>query len=901
MRITESSSFPIISTDSSSFLEGEPSGDARLQYAIRRYHEARNLFPDSYDLKFIGHKIAIKEGDMTQAEQYFDELRRQFPDHEPLKEYLVEITNSVRHQTTDDNFMGFLEVDPKSTFINSTTKNCAFFLRLPARTQREILVHSAVRHEMSNKLVDACRLYVLLLKAYPDTATYFGVHAAQLAIECEAQNQPLSEYNSYRKLFGWDYLSIPVSTPTNYPQNVDVVYSELKLWLERAQGFYIASKDWKKLFEISLTVMDSTGYLVFPSSPRISLESFFEDPSQLYVKLFNLLNQKPVTFLTQETTQHSFCISIGIACFVHCCHEFYKLVSGSKNMSSEGKRNCLIPIWIEKVNTETVPTPPPSSIKTPTITTPIKGSTSNAHHLLHDDYDEVIDSRVSKKRRVSFLLTEDSSDRDKRVDYAHITENMNTEKHEVSRGKNVMNVRNLLTNDEDYKDYKNYEDIQSELWQDSFNLTITIVCDATVYLERALGCWDDLELMFRRGGNEPQNLDKDLDKEVNRQLKAWNLPLDVSNAVMLTRADCELTKGNISMALNNYREITSRISRAWGEYRTKESQKDHLKSLNDDILDQTFMDESSIKELSPLLLTFRVIYSISVLYRAIGLWAQAKVELCIILATVPFTPVDKDHFEKDDLYISNTKRNINFNEKYKHQRFKLMEVNQEGLVIRVIKELMACFEDELDKVEDPLMDKTIGNIIILSQFGWPYWHDRVLSQVIFPKIKSRGGLKYPDLLKFMYNVEILGEILELHRTSPDLEFSLNPVSENDPTPASTTLSIKILENRIENPIEIHINEIMVKFFRARLKDETYSNTNNTNLFNSMPQQEGYEIIETSTSDAQISKTISKSWKMNVSAINNKDNTESFSNQVRINNNKANIFYNCENMDEKEGL
>ncbi|RHZ51269.1 hypothetical protein Glove_481g97 [Diversispora epigaea] len=867
-------------------LEGEPSGDARLQYAIRRYHEARSLFPDSYDLKFIGHKIAIKEGDMTQAEQYFDELRRQFPDHEPLKEYLVEITNSVRHQTTDDNFMGFLEVGPKSTFINSTTKNCAFFLRLPARTQREILVHSAVRHEMSNKLVDACRLYVLLLKAYPDTATYFGVHAAQLAIECETQNQPLSEYNSYRKLFvedilsvilrkkiivhkeslpsdlkvynKQDYLSIPVSTPTNYPQNVDVVYSELKLWLERAQGFYIASKDWRKLFEISLTVMDSTGYLVFPSSPRISLESFFEDPLQLYVKLFNLLNQKPVTFLTQETTQHSFCISIGIACFVHCCHEFYKLVSGSKSMPSEGKRNCLIPVWIEKVNTETAPPPPTSSsIKTPTITTPIIGSTSNAHHLSHDD----IDPRVNKKRRLSFILTEDSSDSDKPVDNA-----------EVNRGKNVMNVRNLLINDRVVE------------WQDSFNLTIKIVCNATVYLERALGCWDDLKLMFRRGGNEPQHLDKDLNKEVNRQLKAWNLPLDVSNAVMLTRADCELTKGNISMAFTFYREIISRISGAWNEYRTK-SQKDHLKSLNDDILDQAFMDESSIKEL-PLLLAFRVLYSISVLYRAIGWWAQAKVELCMILATIPFTPVNNYHFEKDDLYISNTKRCINFDEKYKHQRFKLMEVTQEGLVVRVIKELMACFENELDNVEnpeDPLMDETICNIIILSQIGWPYWRDRVLSQVIFPKIKSRGGLKYPNLLKFMYNVEILREILELHRTSPDLKFSLCPVSENNPTPASTTLSIKVLENRIENPIEIHINEIMVKFFRERSKDETSSNTN---LFN----------------DAKISKTTSKSWKMDVSAINNKDNTESFSSQVRINNNnKANILYNCENMDEKEGL
>lgn len=183
--------------------------------------------------------------------------------------------------------------------------------------------------------------------------------------------------------------------------------------------------------------------------------------------------------------------------------------------------------------------------------------------------------------------------------------------------------------------------------------------------------------------------------EVDRQLKAWNLPLDVSNSVMLTRADCELTKGNLSMADTFYREMMTRISGAWDEHRRKESQKDHFKSspsLNDESVDQESMDESSIKELSPLILTYRVLYSISVLYRAIGWWTQAKVELCIIMATVPPTLVDSDHFKKDDWYVSNTKKNINFSEKYQDQKFKLMEVTQEGLVVRVIKELMACFE-----------------------------------------------------------------------------------------------------------------------------------------------------------------------------------------------------------------
>ena len=42
-----------------------------------------------------------------------------------------------------------------------------------------------------------------------------------------------------------------------------VTFSQLKSWLERAQGFYIANKDWRKLFEVSLGVMNSCGYLRF--------------------------------------------------------------------------------------------------------------------------------------------------------------------------------------------------------------------------------------------------------------------------------------------------------------------------------------------------------------------------------------------------------------------------------------------------------------------------------------------------------------------------------------------------------------------------------------------------------------------------------------------------------------
>ncbi|CAG8811260.1 9322_t:CDS:2, partial [Racocetra persica] len=53
--------------------DGEQTSDERLQYAIKYYREAYELFPSSYDIKLLGHRIAIKEGNMTQATIQFDE------------------------------------------------------------------------------------------------------------------------------------------------------------------------------------------------------------------------------------------------------------------------------------------------------------------------------------------------------------------------------------------------------------------------------------------------------------------------------------------------------------------------------------------------------------------------------------------------------------------------------------------------------------------------------------------------------------------------------------------------------------------------------------------------------------------------------------------------------------
>ncbi|CAG8736219.1 348_t:CDS:2, partial [Acaulospora morrowiae] len=554
-------------------------------------------------------------------------------------------------------------------------------------------------------------------------------------------------------------------------------------WLEKAQGYYIASRNWRKLFEISLTVMESAGYLIFPSSPRISTEAFFEDPSQFPVKLFNLLNQKPVTSVNHASlAPNPFCISIGIACFVYCCHEFYNIVSGSKHaLSPQSHESCIIPIWIRKVNAKPLP--------------------SFSH-----------DPRASKKQRISFLLTEDSG-------RSHIEREEDGESdcsvaQDDHRGKNVMNVRNLLIDDDKPG---SMEDRQFKEWQESFDSTKTSVNDATLYLERASSCWSNLKSMVERGGKKTDFLDQ----EFARLLDIWKLPLDISNAVKLTRADGELTSGNIQVAYTFYREIMSNISMAWGSHRRKESQKEHPtsshsfipQSSNDNTPDLAC--ESTMKEQTPFILPFRVLYSISTLYRMIGWWTEARAELCMILATIPIITIDKRLSERDDWYIAKIRDDMISEKSYRLQGLKLAEMTKEGLVVRTIRELMTCFEKELDFAQDRQLDKTIGNIIVLMQFGWPYWRDR-LRLVLLPKIKSRGGLKYPDMLRFLYNVEILSEMLDLYKKTPNIEFSF---CLDNSLPASTSVSIKALENRISNSLACNIGKMAAEFFRERLKDE----------------------------------------------------------------------------------
>src|SRR6266496_1895630 len=122
--------------------------------------------------------------------------------------------------------------------------------------------------------------------------------------------------------------------------------------------------------------------------------------------------------------------------------------------------------------------------------------------------------------------------------------------------------------------------------------------------------------------------------DLENYIKSWDLPLDVSNAIILTRGDLALSRGSWDTAYTFCQKICTRIEGAWDAHRKKKEQSPPLSSPNYlQKNQQPIQEESSdspklnVKTQTPLLLTFRVIYSISMIYLLIGWWREARQEL----------------------------------------------------------------------------------------------------------------------------------------------------------------------------------------------------------------------------------------------------------------------------------
>ncbi|KAI8974997.1 hypothetical protein BDB01DRAFT_853651 [Pilobolus umbonatus] len=238
------------------------------------------------------------------------------------------------------------------------------------------------------------------------------------------------------------------------------------------------------------------------------------------------------------------------------------------------------------------------------------------------------------------------------------------------------------------------------------------------------------------------------EQELCRVIDGYNLPFDMHNAVLLVRSDLALSSpsvpGNLAKALELSQSICDRI-----EIQRRQERGDRT---------STEMD-------IPFMFAFRVLYNIGVIYLLVGSLQQSTLEIAIILSVFP---IPNGLNERDFIYDEidcHTVANIF----YGHE-FGLMRVTQEGLVVRCIKHLVVSLDNESEQrrgmasIDSALKwDEKAGSMIVLMQYGWPYWCDRTeLWNKIMNRISEKGIFKNREFLEYLYVSDVLQAIRHLH-------------------------------------------------------------------------------------------------------------------------------------------
>ncbi|CAG8614882.1 5315_t:CDS:10 [Paraglomus brasilianum] len=517
--------------------------DARIQYAMYYVEQGLQRFPDSYDLKYFGHKIAVRQGNMSRATEFFMALRGQYNDHEPFKEYLAQIAHSVINTYADENF--------------------SFFIELPSDIREDILLRSAIFYESKEKFLEACNLFNVVLKVNQNTESvfYLGIHAAELTIRCE-DRQALPVDNPYRMLLATQFLPFILRrkitvydndslstriTPTTSVPNVRIAarhsksnsasiqtgkthgskkrtdnrvqFKQLISWLYRTQSYYLALREWRTLFEVSLEVLSKCGYLKLESSAAIRVVDLFDQPLDFAEKLFDLIARGKFA----DKRQSTIALSIGIACFIYHCFEYYERVFGEKSRSGDGNSTCLIPVTRNESN---------RSILTPSMQYLASYNTSK------QKLDPAIANTFPRVKNNTVRRNGSHSERTKK---RKVCQSDRCERYDVMKVTNLLISEDASQQTDCMCDNSDDDSASEAEVANNQEVNDAIVGEAILYLERAGDCWIRLKKMIN-------NANCDVEQEITRLIEIWKLPLDLSNALSFTSGEIALAEMEIEEA-----------------------------------------------------------------------------------------------------------------------------------------------------------------------------------------------------------------------------------------------------------------------------------------------------------------------------------------------------------------
>ncbi|KAI8334023.1 hypothetical protein BC941DRAFT_495762 [Chlamydoabsidia padenii] len=278
--------------------------------------------------------------------------------------------------------------------------------------------------------------------------------------------------------------------------------------------------------------------------------------------------------------------------------------------------------------------------------------------------------------------------------------------------------------------------------------TLQILSKAADCLRHLVNLWDwvvhtspDIDWTTLFGGWET---------EFTRVIDAYQLPFDIYNAILLVRSDLALSTpsipGNLSKALKLSQSICDRIE----VQRRQGKEKAHLVEYN-----------------IPFMFAFRVLYTIGVIYLLVGSLQQSTLEIAIILSVFPIPQElnDKDFITDElDCHTAGTV--------FRDHEYGLMHVTQRGLVVRCIKHLIVSLDNETGQQGgmaslDSAMrwDEKAGNMMVLMQYGWPYWNTRTdFWDKVIHQMKERRTFRNRSVLEYIFVPEMLQILKNLHES-----------------------------------------------------------------------------------------------------------------------------------------
>ncbi|KAK4514684.1 uncharacterized protein ATC70_002285 [Mucor velutinosus] len=681
----------------------EPKSSAESAYNSAMT-ESRNSFENEFNVL----RSAIHLGNFEKAIQSFVLLHSNSLQNPTFQSYLIQVAENI---------------DPAKD-----TDASRFFGSLPCLLQSNIIDFATDRL----KEKESMRAFVILfdyIQAYPRHAYKYLISAINLLIIC-AQESTEEEKKKCISLLVTELFprlckqrlllvrkdKVPSIKSTESKHYITLPHILFEQFLLLGQRYYIKKHRWEESSKFTCAMLSACGYNGLDQLDSVShiIRFQFLKEHRNSVRIDDDVENGDIHAL--PTTEDLSIIStlmceymVAASQFVQFGYDYYKYVCGTDSASNSAEeKSCLIPVCS------------------------FQPSDSNAPN-----------HRIGQKR---------SSSHDSSSNVERNTLNFSDDCHLLRRNDKRSKVDN--SSNSSVADENEYDDEDGRaLGLDSY--CVQGVDDALQILSKAADCLRHTVELWQWASNKlsQKTIIDHLggwEQELCRVIDGYKLPFDMHNAVLLVRSDLALASpsvpGNLAKALELSQSICDRIEVQRRQEKTEYSR------------NSTEMD-------IPFMFAFRVLYNIGVIYLLVGSLQQSTLEIAIILSVFPIpNGLDAKDFSSDETDCC-TVANI-----FHGREFGLMRVTQEGLVVRCIKHLIVSLDNESEQrggmasIDSALRwDEKAGNMIVLMQYGWPYWSNKTnLWHKIMNRISEKRVFKNREFLEYLYVSDVLQAIRHLH-------------------------------------------------------------------------------------------------------------------------------------------